>query len=193
MGTIIADVIQVQWQDKDREVVSLMAQKTATTTTTAQVGAGITSPTPSATATAGSQSAAGSSGISTGAKIGIGVAIPIIVLGLLAIAAMFFLRKRKQRAPNGHEPTLEVESKGFHELAPQDHKPEDKKWDQRLDQLAAQPPQEMDATQFNELPADGPVHEIAGQQLQRGSTYKTSSPYGQSPSSLQTPRRGYLR
>lgn len=166
-----------------------MAQKTATTT--AQVGAGITSPTPSATA--GSQSAAGSSGISTGAKIGIGVAVPIIVLALLAIAAMFFLRKRKQRAASRHEPSMEVESKDFHELSPQDHKPDDRKWDQRLDQLTAQPPQEMDATQINELPADGPVHEIAGQQLQRSSTYKSSSPHGQSPSSPQTPKRGLLR
>ena len=166
----------MQWQDKDQKIISLMSEKTATGA--AKTGATQTAPTPAATST---QKAADSGGISTGAKIGIGVAVPVIVLALLAIAAIFFLRIRKRRAARREEPPIENDAKNLHELSPQDQKPDEKKWDQqRMDRLAAQPPQEMEAQQYNELPADGPKHELGGQPMQRSSsyknTYRTTSP-----------------
>ncbi|KAL8789146.1 MAG: hypothetical protein Q9195_006967 [Heterodermia aff. obscurata] len=177
-GTIIADVIQVQWQDKDQKIISLMSERTATGA--AKTGATQTAPTPAATLTP--QAAADSGGISTGAKVGIGVAVPIIVLALLAIAAIFFLRMRKRRAAKREEPPIEAEAKNLHELSPQDQKPDEKKWDQQqVDRLAAQPPQEMEAQEYNELPADGPKHELGGQPMQRSSPYKNTY-HAQSPS-----------
>lgn len=174
----------MQWQDKDREVISLNSQKTATT---ALPGSRITDL--PAKVTGDTQNAAGSN-LSTAAKIGIGIAVPIIVLVLLAIGVTLFLRKRKQRAANRHEPSVEVESKDIHELSPQDQNPDDRKWDRKLDQLAAQPPQEMEAMHFNELSAESAMHELAGKQLQRSSTSKSGSPNDQSPSSPETPKKG---
>lgn len=175
-GTVLADVIQVQWQKKDRNVISLMSQKTATGAKTAaepaaKTAAKATAPTPSVTSISGYK--VRDSGLSIGAKVGVGVAVSIIVLALLAIAAIFSLRKRKQRAARRQDLAVEIEPKDyFHELSPQDQEPEHGKSDQqKLDQLAAQPPQEMMAQEFNELPADGPVHELGGQQMQRSSSY----------------------
>ena len=177
-GTIIADVIQVQWQDKDQKIISLMSERTATGA--AKTGATQTAPTPAATST---QKAEDSGGMSTGAKIGIGVAVPIIVLALLAIAAIFFLRIRKRRAAGREEPSIENDAKNLHELPPQDLRPNEKKWDrqQRINRLADQAPQEMEAQEYNELPADGPKHELGGQPMQRSSSYKHTY-HAQSPS-----------
>ena len=160
----------MQWQDKDQKIINLMSQKTATGA--AKTGATQTAPTPAATST---QKAADSGGMSTGAKIGIGVAVPVIVLALLAMAVIFFLRVRKRRAARREEPPVENEPKNLHELSPQDQRPDEKKWDQQqTDRLAAQPPQEMEAQEYNELPADGPKHELAGQAMQRSSSYKNA-------------------
>ena len=182
-GTIIADVIQVQWQDKDQKIISLMSERTATGA--AKTGATQTAPTPAATSThaaAAAAAAADSGGMSTGAKVGIGVAVPIIVLALLAIGVIFFLRIRKRRAARQEEPPIENETKDLHKFHPQDQKPDENTWDQKqIDRLTAQPPQEMEAREYNELPADGPKHELGGQAMQRSSSYKNTYPT-QSPS-----------
>ena len=180
-GTIIADVIQVQWQNKDQKIISLMSERTATGA--AETGATQTAPTPAATSTqATAATATNSGGMSKGAKIGIGVAVPIIVLALLAIGAIFFLRTRRRRAAPQAELPVENEAKTLHELPPQDQTPDEKKWDQQqIDQLAAQPPQEMEAQEYNELSADGPKHELAGQPMQRSSSFKNTY-HAQSPS-----------
>ena len=177
-GTIIADVIQVQWQDKDQKIISLMSERTATGA--AKTGATQTAPTPAATLTPAA--ATNSGGMSTGAKIGIGVAVPIIVLALLAVAALFFLRIRKRRAATRAELPIENEAKTLHEFSPQEQTPDEKKWDQQqIDRLAAQPPQEMEVQEYNELPTDGPKHELAGQPMQRSSSFKNTY-HAQSPS-----------
>ena len=159
-----------------------MSQKTATTSAGGAVtGAKGTAPTPSSTSIS-RHKPGNSSGLSTGAKIGIGVAVPIIVLSLLAMGVLFFLRQRKRRAANRRQPSVEADEKDFHELSPQDQKPDDRKWDPpKIDHAAAQSPQEMDAQDYNELPADGPVHELGGQQMQRSTTYKSGSPQANSP------------
>ena len=147
-----------------------MSRRTATAA--ANTGATQTAPSPAATF---AQTGSYSGGTSTGVKIGIGVAVPIIVLALLAIAAVFFLRRRKRRAARREEPPVENDAKNIHELSPEDQKPDEKRWDQQhADRLAAQPPQEMEAQQYNELPADGPQHELAGQPTQRNSSFKNA-------------------
>lgn len=72
------------------------------------------------------------------------------------------MAQRDQEAAEKRQPA-------YHELAQYDQngkeypKPEN------------QPPQEMDAAQPNELPADGPTAEIGGREMQRSSTFKESA------------------
>jgi hypothetical protein len=41
-----------------------------------------------------------SNGLSTGASVGIGVGVGVVVLGAVVVGLLFFLRRRKRRAPN---------------------------------------------------------------------------------------------
>lgn len=104
-NSVYADVIQVQWQDSDQKIIALMSQKSssdaAKPTRTAQ-GSTIASKTdkPAAASAAMTPVPAPTSGLSTGAKIGIGVGVPLGLILIAAIAAAFFLRRRKQQKAN---------------------------------------------------------------------------------------------
>ena len=191
--TVTADVIQVRWQNKDSNVARLMAQKTiAGTTGGAETGTRSTTSVASSTNVPTSGS---SGGMSTGAKIGIGVAVPIIVLSLLAIGAVLIWRKRKQRADHEEEPKYDAEP--FH-LPPQEQKYHDSPDQNTLHndpsyKYQLQAPQEMDAQEYNELPASGPVQELSGQEMQHVSVLKSDSVHSQTSSKSNTPRKGILR
>lgn len=196
-ATVTADVIQVQWQNKDSNVARLMAQKTAAATV-GGVETGTQSTTPIASST-NAPTSGSSGGMSTGAKIGIGVAIPIIVLSLLAIGAVLIWRKRKQKAAREQEPTYEADvAEPFHELSSQEQKYQDSPNRNTLYSVPPvkqplQAPQEMEAHQYNELPAGGPVQELSGQEMQRVSVLKSDSVHSHASSNPKSPRQGILR
>ena len=189
-ATVTADVIQVQWQNKDSEVASLMEQKRLGGGTGPSTGVGMTSPIASPTSIPNGDT---SGSISMGAKIGIGLAVPISVLSLLATAAILFWRKRKQKpieaddiegsrklssegqgyqdgndtegfhklsshgeryqnGPAGQgEPVDETEP--VHELSSEELKYQDNSnWGKPKVEPGA--PQEVEAREWNELPAD---------------------------------------
>lgn len=175
---VTADVIQVQWQNKDSKVASLMAQKKTGVGNGSATGAKAA---PIASPTSIIRGASG--GISTGAKIGIGVAVPIFVLSLLATAAVLIWRKRKQRTIEAddterfHELSLEEqkhpdgaaaqrepagEAKAVHELSSEEFTyQEDPNWDKPT--MESGIPQEVEAREWNELPADAPMAKLSGQ------------------------------
>ena len=130
------------------------------------------SPTASPTASpiAGAQASNYSSGgLSTGAKIGIGIAIPLVVLTLLGMGLFFLFRRRKARATRQDEPSVEAKRPGSQELSRYEqnqqtyHNPRD------------QQPQEMQAQELNELPADRAMTEIGGREMQRSTAFKESA------------------
>ena len=192
--TVTADVIQVRWQNKDSNVARLMAQKTAAGIAGgAETGTPSTTPVPSSTNIPASGS---SGGMSTGAKIGIGVAVPIIVLSLLAIGAVLIWRKRKQKAEREQEATYNAEP--FHELSSQEQKYHNspKRNTIHSDPSIKKPmqdPQEMEAQEYSELPAGGPVQELSGQEMQRVSVLKSDSVHSQASSNPKSQRKGVLR
>lgn len=64
------------------------------------------------------QEGTSSSGLSTGAKAGIGIAVGIAVVALIAIAAFFILRRRKQRLGKGvHHENLAMTDSKYHPVA----------------------------------------------------------------------------
>ena len=195
VGTVIADVIQVQWQKKDKSIISLLASQSAAGTGGAQAGASATAP--AASSTSISRHKKDSGGMSTGAKIGIGIAVPIILLSVLAIGAILFLRTRKRRATQKEKPEPSVETENFHELPPDEAKNKlslDDRMREEQTKVGYQPPVEMDAQDYTELPADGPVQELGGQPMQRGSVFKSESLRStQSPTMPRTPKKGFLR
>lgn len=166
--TVNADVIQVQWQKKDQQIIRLMSSRTASRSgsgPTPQPGSHSPS-TPSATRAP--QQTGSSGGLSTGAKVGIGVAVPLVVLALIGIGLFIFFRRRKSRASNDDA------EKTYAELAHNDQHAQQQNGHAYAKSQAPPPPQEMDAAQFNELPADGPVPEIEGNEMQRTNSFKNS-------------------
>ncbi|KAK7229109.1 hypothetical protein V2G26_001279 [Clonostachys chloroleuca] len=63
--------------------------------------------------TPGDSSGSGSSGLKTDAKVAIGVVVPIVGIALIAIAALFFWRKRKARLAAEEERRKEVEDYSY--------------------------------------------------------------------------------
>lgn len=69
----------------------------------------------SPTTAVNSQQSSDSAGLTTGAKVGLGVGIPVGVIGLAAIGAFFWLRRRRNVGPSSNPPELytpEASSKG---------------------------------------------------------------------------------
>lgn len=167
--TVTADVIQVQWQNKDQKIISLLSAQTASasSTTAPKTGSRQTASTPVATDQPQISSQSSSGGLSTGAKVGIGVAVPIVVLALLGFGLFFLFSRRKSRAARrDQEAAAEKRQPAYQELSQNGHE---------YPNLENQPPQEMDAAQPNELPADGITAEIGGREMQRLSTFKESA------------------
>ncbi|CAH0059351.1 unnamed protein product [Clonostachys solani] len=71
------------------------------------------SSTSSPSLTPGDSSGSGSSGLKTDAKVAIGVVVPIAGIALIAIAALFFWRKRKARLAAEEERRKEVEDYSY--------------------------------------------------------------------------------
>lgn len=109
-ATVLADVIQVQWQGTDREILSLMSERnglgTGTSAPKAVAGAAATpvtaTPTtvliPSASSappSATSVSTQRSSGLSAGSQVAIGISVPLCTLFLTGIGLCLFFRRRK--------------------------------------------------------------------------------------------------
>ena len=110
-ATVLADVIQVQWQATDREIFSLMSERKdkGTSAPKAVTGAGATTVTAtptdistdlirsasSAPPSATRVSTPRSSGLSAGSKIALGVSVPLGTLTLLGIGLCLLFRRRK--------------------------------------------------------------------------------------------------
>ncbi|KAF3031504.1 hypothetical protein E8E12_001251 [Didymella heteroderae] len=99
------------------------------------------------------------SGLSTGAKIGIGVGIPLGVIGLAAIAALFWLRRRRQARASKNSSELYVptsSNKGnappYHETAMNHQGAAVYRQEAPSPQLAAELPAAVEPT---ELPPQG--------------------------------------
>ena len=98
-NTVWADVIQVQWQSKDKKIISLLKQTSDTAVSTSRAVAGSTSSQqqPTALHTLGPTSQSSSNGISSGAKAGIGVGVALGVIAFAVFAVFFFFQRRRRR------------------------------------------------------------------------------------------------
>lgn len=164
-ATVVADVIQVQWQATDREILSLLSERSSISTSAPKAVTGAVATTVTATPTdistimipspisaplsatkdlplpsATRISNPRSSGLSAGSKVAISVSVPLVTFTLLGIGFCLFFRRRKAE----HRTSYKAE---LHNQAP-------------LHQLR----QEMDV-QFSELPASLSATEIGGSSL----------------------------
>lgn len=86
---------------------------TVTNTRTEQAPPGTTSAESTETATPIDPSGDGSGGLSEGGKVAIGVVVPIVAIAILAIAGLFFWKKRKARLAAEEERRKEVEDYSY--------------------------------------------------------------------------------
>lgn len=166
VATVIADVIQVQWQNKDQQILSLMSSPSSPSETgaAATTGARKTAPTSSSTF-APVTSSQNSSELSTGAKAGIGVAVSLVVLALLSIGLFLFFRRRRARDSRQDELPPEVEARSGALYKP----PPENRSQTYHEPAKVQPPTEMEAQDYKELPGDRPRAEVGGKEVQQNS------------------------
>jgi hypothetical protein len=94
--------VYIRWQSTDS---STPATNTATTTSAATIGT-TTGSTSAAAASSTSTESSGSSGLSTGAKAGVGVGVAAGAILLIALLALFLIRRR--RSKNQVPPPIEM-------------------------------------------------------------------------------------
>lgn len=126
--TMWAQPITVEYRQKDLSIFGITSTASGPAETSSGGTISNTATLPGANPTNNSSSPAntspastpgqdnpGSTGLSTGAKAGIGIAFGILAVAVIAIAAFFILRRRKQRLGEGvHQENLAMRDSKYH-------------------------------------------------------------------------------